>query len=976
MAANQKKATTVRTTKNTEKQPAKQNTAKKTSTKRKTQAQGKKDRSAKQKYSDGLMLVCVTALMIFITCCNIGLCGTVGKGIRSVFFGLFGMVQYILPFAIIFGAFIMVAEQYSSYILRKITLSCVMALLLCALCHMIVHIDWGFDRLIDSFVYSKEHKTAGGILGAFITSVFYPFLDKSGTYLLIILSMGILFLFIGGDSLFHLLKSAMLYFKVDEEEMIARENYRARREEHLRVKQEMRKTARKQYYEEAAKKEDDALSKLLQKRMERSQQAVQSETMFVPEAFDKMDKKHVKGAKKEKKVLSDEGFIRGDLVKEDNDKTVEKDNTAHVSDTSKEKDNSVKENTKVHITPKGELKITGIVEESYEEGEMAAASMEDVTLYPHKEVAFAISDIGKQTLSDAGFTWKDNAEQTGETEVVSTTAHFVDAEDLEIPEQPAKMQVQAEQQEVAAGQEKVSHRRTKETARETALETEKTAKEIAASTEKADNSHYQKPLLELLQKGSKSNGSSKAELQATAKKLEDTLNSFGVHVTVTNVSCGPAVTRYEMLPEQGTRVSKITGLADDIKLNLAVADIRIEAPIPGKAAIGIEIPNKTSSMVAFRDLLEESDFMEQSSDLSFAVGKDIGGNVVISDIAKMPHVLIAGATGSGKSVCINTLIMSLLYKTHPDDVKLIMIDPKVVELSVYNGIPHLLIPVVTDPKKASGALNWAVAEMDARYKKFAKYSVRGLEGYNQKVEAMNAKGENPDGELEKMPKIVIIVDELADLMMVAHGEVEDAIVRLSQLARAAGIHLVIATQRPSVDVITGLIKANVPSRIAFAVSSGVDSRTILDMNGAEKLLGKGDMLFAPSGYPKPVRVQGAFISDREVGHVVEFLKAQDLKVQYNDNITKEIVCGAQSVRDANKGQERDEYFVDAARCIIEKEKASIGMLQRIYKIGFNRAARIMDQLCEAGVVGPEEGTKPRQVIMSKEEFENLLEQGL
>lgn len=421
------------------------------------------------------------------------------------------------------------------------------------------------------------------------------------------------------------------------------------------------------------------------------------------------------------------------------------------------------------------------------------------------------------------------------------------------------------------------------------------------------------------------------------------------------------------------KVSKIVGLADDIKLSLAAADIRIEAPIPGKSAVGIEVPNKENTTVYLRELLESEAFRNHPSQLAFAVGKDIGGQVVVTDIAKMPHLLIAGATGSGKSVCINTLIMSILFKSRPEDVKLIMVDPKVVELSVYNGIPHLLIPVVTDPKKASGALNWAVAEMQDRYKKFAECNVRNLKGYNSRIENL---GDVPEEEKpKKLPQIVIIVDELADLMMVAPGEVEDAICRLAQLARAAGIHLVIATQRPSVNVITGLIKANVPSRIAFSVSSGVDSRTIIDMHGAEKLLGKGDMLFFPSGIPKPQRVQGAFVSDSEVQKVVEFLADQGLTAEYNPDVEKQMnaapVAGCAGSSGGSQNG-RDEYFEQAGRFIIEKEKASIGMLQRMFKIGFNRAARIMDQLADAGVVGEEEGTKPRKILVTMEEFEEIL----
>ena len=474
------------------------------------------------------------------------------------------------------------------------------------------------------------------------------------------------------------------------------------------------------------------------------------------------------------------------------------------------------------------------------------------------------------------------------------------------------------------------------------------AKEAAVpDRKKAEGKDYIFPPVTLLIKEQQTQSSGYEQyLKETALKLQQTLESFGVNVTITDISCGPSVTRYEMFPEQGTKVSKILSLTDDIKLNLAASDIRIEAPIPGKAAIGIEIPNKHNQTVHFRDLIESSTFEKFKSRLAFAVGKDIGGKTVVTDLAKMPHLLIAGATGSGKSVCINTLIMSILYKASPEEVKLIMVDPKMVELSIYNGIPHLLIPVVTDPKKASGALNWAVAEMTNRYKKFT---------------------------IKKMPQIVIIIDELADLMMVAPGEVEDAIVRLSQLARAAGIHLVIATQRPSVNVITGLIKANVPSRIAFSVSSGVDSRTIIDMNGAEKLLGKGDMLFYPAGYSKPVRVQGAFISDSEISDVVEFLKENEDVAVYDTEVTEKIESKLNS---AAISQEKDEYFEAAARFVIEKDKASIGMIQRMFKVGFNRAARIVDQLADAGIVGPEEGTKPRKVLMSSEQLEAYFEEYL
>jgi S-DNA-T family DNA segregation ATPase FtsK/SpoIIIE len=523
-----------------------------------------------------------------------------------------------------------------------------------------------------------------------------------------------------------------------------------------------------------------------------------------------------------------------------------------------------------------------------------------------------------------------------------------------------------------------AHKFTKEDKEEIKEEEQKIEAQVANIEEQAPKK-YMLPPLNLLKKGEGKKGDTSNQLKETALKLQQTLQNFGVKVTITDISQGPSVTRYEMQPEQGVKVSKIVGLADDIKLNLAATDIRIEAPIPGKAAVGIEVPNKENSTVCLRDLLESDEFQKFNSNLAFAVGKDIGGQVVVTDIAKMPHVLIAGATGSGKSVCINTIIMSILYKADPSDVKLIMIDPKVVELSVYNGIPHLMIPVVTDPKKASAALNWGVTEMNDRYRKFAEINVRDLKGYNKAAETgkLDADGQP----IHKLPQIVIIVDELADLMMVASNEVEESICRLAQLARACGIHLVIATQRPSVDVITGLIKANMPSRIAFSVSSGVDSRTILDMNGAEKLLGKGDMLFYPQGYPKPARVQGAFVSDSEVSDVVDFLKNQMLgNVSYNTEIENKIKTmqssGVSGAGGANGGSDIDAYFVDAGKFVIEKDKASIGMLQRVFKIGFNRAARIVDQLEEAGVVGAEEGTKPRRILMSMEQFENYVEENL
>ncbi|WP_317854050.1 FtsK/SpoIIIE family DNA translocase [Chakrabartyella piscis] len=464
---------------------------------------------------------------------------------------------------------------------------------------------------------------------------------------------------------------------------------------------------------------------------------------------------------------------------------------------------------------------------------------------------------------------------------------------------------------------------------------------------------YIYPPISLLGRDPQSGGNqSKAEMLENAKKLESTLKSFGVEAKVIQINKGPTVTRYELSPSQGVKVSKIVNLADDIALNLAASGIRIEAPIPGKAAVGIEVPNKETQSVYLRTVVESDTFKNHPSKVAFALGEDITGQPVVTDIAKMPHLLIAGATGSGKSVCINTLITSILYKADPKEVKLLLIDPKVVELSVYNGIPHLMIPVVTDPKKASAALNWAVREMLQRYNDFAAFGVRDMKGFN----ALKEREGDPDA---KMAQIVIIIDELADLMMAASGEVEDAICRLAQMARAAGMHLIIATQRPSVDVITGVIKANIPSRMAFAVSSGIDSRTILDMVGAEKLMGKGDMLFSPAGQGKPERLQGAFVTDSEVEEIVSFLRKSG-KPTYTEETIEEITAVAQAAAPSGEGE--DELFEKAVEMVIEKEKGSASMLQRQFRIGFTRAGRLIDAMERHGIVGEDEGNnKPRRV---------------
>lgn len=554
-----------------------------------------------------------------------------------------------------------------------------------------------------------------------------------------------------------------------------------------------------------------------------------------------------------------------------------------------------------------------------------------------------------------------------------TDFHFADLEDAEETEETASQEMDMLEVEEPMAEEEMPVEEVQPVAEEMPTDVpaaepakpeaqKETAQQPAAAPAEPAEKPYVFPPISLLGRDpGNSSGSGILEQQKNGRKLEMTLKSFGVEARVINVSAGPTVTRYEVSPSQGVKVSKIVNLADDIALNLAASGIRIEAPIPGKAAVGIEVPNKETKSVYLRTVLESDAFRKHPSKLAFALGEDITGNPIVTDIAKMPHLLIAGATGSGKSVCINTLITSILYKADPKEVKLLLVDPKVVELSVYNGIPHLLIPVVTDPKKASAALNWAVREMLERYNDFAACGVRDIKGFN----AMKEEKGEPEA---KMPQIVIIIDELADLMMAAPGEVEDSICRLAQMARAAGMHLIIATQRPSVDVITGVIKANIPSRLAFAVSSGIDSRTILDMVGAEKLLGKGDMLFYPSGQAKPSRIQGAFVTDKEVEQIVDFLRKSS-RPGYTQEMVDQITAVAKTA--SGPSEETDEFFEQAVDLILEKEKASVSMLQRQFRIGYNRAARLMDELERRGLVGPEEGSKPRKVLITRAQWEEM-----
>ena len=860
-----------------------------------------------------IILFVILAACVILLVSNFGMGGFVGDAISHFCFGLMGMMAYLFPVIFFVGAAFILINKTNRLAYKKMAAVFVMFLFMCATAQLLTDGYMSGTTLMDYFNLSADYKTGGGLIGGALCISITSAFGTAGGIVIIILVYIVCLIIITQRSLLDFV--TMLVIRILDLVKNGRAQYmegQPERQMRRQVRAQQRKQLREERREEKIRRLEEEIA------AEGEEDFLDNEEDFL------LDPKEAKNMKKA-------GFLEGTRL------------TEPKSQKNKKKSGKPSKKAAVSADADEPDNLSDMSEEMDE-----VQSEENEKFSPAMDFQIQRAD----ELTDVPADDKGNIEENTEDDTES------DAEEEEEvpPFQPEEAQRQpsknpkSSEAEIQNGIVSIQH--------------EISQKEAAVKKE------YRFPPLNLLKRGSgKSQGDTDAHLRKTAQKLQEVLHNFGVNVTVTNVSCGPTVTRYELQPEMGVKVSKIVGLADDIKLNLATPDIRIEAPIPGKAAVGIEVPNKENSTVMLRDLLQSEEFQKAKSRLSFAVGKDIAGKTVVTDIAKMPHLLIAGATGSGKSVCINTLIVSILYKAKPEEVKLIMIDPKVVELSVYNGIPHLFIPVVTDPKKAAGALNWAVTEMTNRYNTFAEYGVRNLSEYNRKIETMHFTEEQPRP--DKMPQIVIIVDELADLMMVAPGEVEDAICRLAQLARAAGIHLIIATQRPSVNVITGLIKANMPSRIAFSVSSGVDSRTILDMNGAEKLLGKGDMLFYPQGYQKPARLQGAFVSDEEVSQVVEFLADKNPGVQYDQQIEQQVNSPGAAAGGA--GEDRDVHFEEAGKFIIEKEKASIGMLQRMFKIGFNRAARIMDQLCDAGVVGPEEGTKPRKVLMSMEQFENYIE---
>lgn len=934
---------------------------KSTSGKRKAQTSrkgstGRKKKTAAQQQEDFtreviLWIIVAVSILLFIS--NFGIGGTIGNAVSRFFFGVMGLIAYVFPVLLLVGTFFAVSNRGNRVATVKLVAMILFDLFLCMLIELLTK-GSAVDGAAAAYSYSFEHRTGGGFIGGLLAWIFCPNFGLAGSYVIDAIMLIISLVLITERSALRGMQKGGK--KVYESARSGNERHKER----VRIQREEREQRR----------EEQAL-----RRMDRKVEGVAIDTRVLP-------RQNVIEHSDEISELNAEDYLEMPEVREE--KIVPLTSDGGYPPAENLTPSAFSDEALAAVTPEASQNISAWTPET-ETAQGApwntapAEASLDVATEPEDPWSTTASQEQKDPWSSVAEpedpwstasaqeqkeSWGSAAGPENAWEAAAPKAQ------LKEPQEASTAVSPAETKAVSGIGENAGHTTSAPAA----------SGESVSAEQMPPERPYVFPPADLLTKAANKAGDSRQHLQETAMKLQQTLKNFGVNVTITNISCGPAVTRYELQPEMGVKVSKIVNLADDIKLNLAAADIRIEAPIPGKAAIGIEVPNKENVMVSFRELVESEEFKKHPSKISFGVGKDIGGKVTVADIAKMPHLLIAGATGSGKSVCINTIIMSILYKANPKEVKLIMIDPKVVELSVYNGIPHLMIPVVTDPKKAAGALHWAVDEMTDRYQKFANASVRDLKGYNAKIESLPTIEGDPKP--EKLPQIVIIVDELADLMMVSPGEVEESICRLAQLARACGIHLIIATQRPSVNVITGLIKANMPSRIAFAVTSGVDSRTILDMNGAEKLLGKGDMLFSPQGIPKPVRVQGAFVSDEEVSAVVGFIKEQNGQVTYSAEMEEKLsnmesantTVAIDSGADAGDG--RDVYFADAARLLMEKEKGSIGMLQRYFKIGFNRAARIMDQLEEAGIVGPEEGTKPRRVLMSPEQFEQYEEEYL
>ncbi len=855
-----------------------------------------------------VILIIIFAAAIFMFLCIIGLIhGAAATGISNVMFGVFGLLAYLIPIIIFVGFAFGISNKGNTVAVVKMVSGVILIFLFGILAYMLMKQETmitGDSLVKELYETSMEHRAGGGVLFGSIAHGLYQLIGFGGTLFVAVVLGIICIVFITEKSFLSGVKkgSAYLYESAKEDAARMREYRESLREAYEEYEEE------EAFEEEIEPEYEEHVRPRRSKQLKNEKKIKEQETERSKENIKRMDKR-ARG------VVSSSAITFKTEKLQDIHEIVLLDDEIDVAGAEEFEEIKARPyNETMYLEPENleeqysedvydDVQFDGVgsneaYEQSFYDDTLENANNDFQAASIEQDVVDC--DFTNSQISDSELTKAESADdEISDDEIIPTTDYFANN-----PGVSAKQSFWDGFDAVeydAEAIDRMPEPMTEDTVISHSVEEEKTTKtdkaeikqeedkilEHVAKTEEEAPRPYMFPPINLLKKGDGRKGDSTNQLKETALHLQQTLQTFGVRVTITDISQGPSVTRYEMQPEQGVKVSKIVGLTDDIKLNLAATDIRIEAPIPGKAAVGIEVPNKETSAVALRDLLESDTFQKFPSSLAFAVGKDIAGQVVVTDIAKMPHVLIAGATGSGKSVCINTIIMSILYKADPADVKLIMIDPKVVELSVYNGIPHLMIPVVTDPKNASAAWNWGVTEMNDRDKKFADLNVREFKGYTKAAELGKT---TPDGEtIQKLPQIVIIVDELADLMMVASGEVEESICRLAQLARACGIHLVIATQRPSVDVITGLIKANMPSRIAFSVSSGTDSRTILDMNGAEKLLGKGDMLFYPQGYTKPARVQGAFVSDSEVSDVVDFLKNQMLgNTTYNSDIEERI----------------------------------------------------------------------------------------
>lgn len=861
------------------------------------------EKDIKLKNEIKLLIALVVTLLLLLS--NFGFLSPVGDYLSYFMFGLFGFIAYIFPLVMFFGVAFLISNINNKRGIKKFIAGCALYIFVSATIQLVF---MEYDNTLSAFDYYKicgKGKVGGGLIGALIEKSLHSLFGMLGTYIILALLIIITVVILTEKSFISGVKKGSSAV------------YETAKEDAVRIKKTAKSIANERAYQKKEKRVDNRVH------------GVNIATVGNGNATEDEDI-HEIGQEIMSKLSSDDMEVyNGHVELEEGFDYNEMPNKENSSDNYNVTNNSNVESG--NVVNNNSLSNNSLSSNSYKEDtseEYDGYDNEDGLYVPKEQIH--VSNEAKQVMNRKAFS-VGNVNVTGSvaSSAVNATGSVTGS--------------------VTGG---VSANGAANTSANKPNSTPAPARKKA----------YTLPSTALLNKG---NGTTKpvdnAKLRMVANKLQEILHTFGINATVVDFCRGPSVTRYEIQPETGTRINKITSLADDIKLNMAATDISIE-PVPGKSTIGIEVPNEGRDTVLIRELIESKELRANSSKIAFAAGKDIAGNVVVADIGKMPHMLVAGTTGSGKSVFTNSIIMSILFRAKPEEVRLIIVDPKVVEFGVYNGIPHLLQPVVTDPKMAANTLKWAVAEMSERYKKFADFNVRDLKGYNEKIESAGK-----ESGLTKLPQIVIVIDELADLMMVAAKDVEESICRLAQLARAAGIHLIIATQRPSVDVVTGLIKANIPSRCALMVSSGTDSRTIIDSNGAEKLLGNGDMLFYPSGYVKPVRLQGAFVSDQEVQRVVDFWKAQADGNTYDESIASYVKTPEASSQEGD----RDDYFFEAAKLVIQKEKASASMLQRYLNIGFNRASKIIDQLYDAGVIGDEEGTKPRKVIMTMEQLENL-----